>query len=160
MLRLHVGVVLPGLGEQLGHEPPAGGADHADADGADHLVAQCGDVGDHGVELGHDPPGAPGHHLALLGEQPEERSTRLVCNSRSSRAIWAEMFDWTVPRAWAAREKLPESAMARSACRCRSSITNDDSKYHWELLDRFVAVPAEWRAGRKDMEPPSFLRFK
>ena len=45
-----------------------GGADHAEADGADDLLAQGGDVGHHGLELVHDPAGPLDDDLALLGE--------------------------------------------------------------------------------------------
>ena len=54
--------------EELGHEPAAGGADHAEADGADDLFPQGGDVGDHGLELVGDPPGPLDDDLTFLGE--------------------------------------------------------------------------------------------
>ena len=44
--------------------------------------------------------------------------------------------------------------MARSACGCGSSITNDDSKYHWELLDRFVGFPQNGARPQGHRNPP------
>ena len=54
--------------EELGHQPAPGGADHAQADRPDHLLAQRGHVGHHGLELVHDPAGPLDHDLALLGQ--------------------------------------------------------------------------------------------
>jgi hypothetical protein len=54
--------------QQLGGEPSGGGADDADAGRAGDDVAHRGDVGDHGVELGVDPPHPLDHGQALLGE--------------------------------------------------------------------------------------------
>ena len=54
--------------EELGHQPAPGGADHAQAHRADHLLAQRGDVGHHVRELVHDPPGPADDDLTLLGE--------------------------------------------------------------------------------------------
>ncbi len=53
--------------------------------------------------------------------RPEARSTSCTSSSRSSRATWAETLDCTVPMEAAAAEKLPVSAMPKSACRCFSS---------------------------------------
>ena len=54
--------------------------------------------------------------------RPEARSTSCTSSSRSRRAIWADTLDCTVPIVVAAAEKLPVSAMPRSACRCFSSM--------------------------------------
>ncbi len=82
--------------------------------------------------------------------RPEARSTSCTSSSRSSRATWAETLDCTVPMEVAAAEKLPVSAMPKSACRCFSSmgptlpkvlagvalsITITDRKYLLKLLD-------------------------
>ena len=63
--------------------------------------------------------------------RPLALSTSGAPSSRSSRATWAEMFDWTVFRCSAAAENVPWSLMAVSACRCRSSIALDDSSYQY-----------------------------
>ena len=53
--------------------------------------------------------------------RPDARSTSWTSSSRSSRATWAETLDCTVPIEAAAAEKLPVSAMPKSACRCFNS---------------------------------------
>ena len=82
--------------------------------------------------------------------RPEARSTSWTSSSRSSRATWAETLDCTVPMDVAAAEKLPVSAMPKSACKCFNSIdppllealarvsfiiTITDTKYLLKLLD-------------------------
>ena len=63
-----MGVADPQQVEELGDQPAAGRADHAQADGPDDLFAQGGDVGHHRLELVHDPAGPLDHDLALLGQ--------------------------------------------------------------------------------------------
>ena len=53
--------------EELGDQPTAGRADHAETHRPDHLFAQCGHVGHHRLELVHHPTRPLDHHLALLG---------------------------------------------------------------------------------------------
>ena len=67
-VEVDVGVAFAQHVEELGHQPAAGGADHAEAHRADHLLAQRGHVGHHVGELVHDPPGPADHDLTLLGE--------------------------------------------------------------------------------------------
>ncbi len=67
-VEVDVGVAFPQHVEELGDQPATGGADHAQADRADHLLAQGGDVGHHVGELVHDPPGPADDDLTLLGE--------------------------------------------------------------------------------------------
>ena len=56
--------------EELGDQPATRGADHAESDRPDDLLAQGRHVRDHRLELVHDLAG-PGHHdLALLGQAP------------------------------------------------------------------------------------------
>ncbi len=71
--QVEAGVALGELGQQHGHQPAGGGADHADAGVARHRLAQGPDVGDQGVELAHDPVG-PGHHDLAVGGQPARRA--------------------------------------------------------------------------------------
>ena len=96
--RCRRGWLLREVGQQHGHEPAGRGADHADPDVPGHRLAQRPHVGDEGVELAQDPVG-PGHDdLPSAVSRPADRSTSVVPSSRSSRATWAEMLDWTVPR--------------------------------------------------------------
>jgi hypothetical protein len=69
----------------------------------------------------NDAPGAFSHGETLIGE--------LAAKSFSSREIWAETLDCTVPSDFAAAEKDPWSAMARRLVSWRSSITKKDTKY-------------------------------
>jgi hypothetical protein len=82
------------------------------------------------------------------------------------------MLDCTVPRASAAAEKLPVSAMPTRACRCFRSmptsrsgvqrsglmgaIVNRDDKYLIKLIDRLADVPqnGSQTAGIPDSPPP------
>ena len=61
-------VALADLGEQLGHEPTGRGADDADAYVARYLLAERGEVGDDGFELGGDAARPGGDQGALGGE--------------------------------------------------------------------------------------------
>ncbi len=70
---------------------------------------------------------------------PVDRSTSRVPSSCSSRATWADTFDWTVCMARAAAEKLRWSATAVRAASWRRSIAGNDSRYRKEQLDRLLA---------------------
>ena len=67
-VEVDVGVALAQDVEELGDQPAAGGADHAQADRAHDLLAQRGDVGHHVGELVHDPAGPADDDLTLFGE--------------------------------------------------------------------------------------------
>ena len=67
-VEVDVGVAHPQQVEELGHQPAAGGADHAQADRAHDLLPQGGDVGHHRLELVGDPAGPLDDHLTFLGE--------------------------------------------------------------------------------------------
>ena len=66
-VEVDVGVTNPQQVEELGHQPAPGRTDHPEPDGAHDLLAHGGDVGDHGLDLVHDPTGPLDHDLALLG---------------------------------------------------------------------------------------------
>ena len=123
-----LGWVCGQLGQEHGGDPAGRGADHADPDVAAHVLAQGPDVGGDGVDLAQDPVGPGRHHLALGGEPAGRAVDQGGPQLLSSRATWAEMLDWTVPRASAAAENEPCSDTATRACRCLISITNKDSR--------------------------------
>src|ERR1700729_2814130 len=107
--------------------------------------------------------------------RPEARSTSCTSSSRSRRATWADTLDCTVPIVVAAAEKLPVSAMPRSACKCFNSMTAflpgdtpgalavlapvslliriSDDNYLAELLDR-LGWPGHNGSRPQGMEPP------
>ena len=66
--RVHPRVAGGDGAEQLRHQPAGGGADHADAGVARHVVVERGDVGGDVVDLVQDPPGPLDDPLALVGE--------------------------------------------------------------------------------------------
>ena len=67
-VEVDVGMPHPQEVEELGHQPAPGGADHAEADRPDHLGAQGGDVGHHGLQLVGHPARPLDDDLALLGQ--------------------------------------------------------------------------------------------
>ena len=67
-VEVDVGMANPEQVEELRDQPAAGGADHAEPDRADDLRPHGGDVGHHGVEFVHDPPGPLNHDRPLLGQ--------------------------------------------------------------------------------------------
>jgi hypothetical protein len=83
-------------GEQLGHQPASGGADHPDAGVAGHFVVEGGDVGGDVVDLVEDPAGPLDDAGALLGEPAVRTVDEVTPSSRSSLATWPLTLDWTV----------------------------------------------------------------
>ena len=149
-VEVDVGVAHPEEIEQLGHQPPARRADHAEAHRPDHLFAQRGHVGHHRVELVHHPAGPLDHDVALFGQSSrrpvDELHVELPLQARHmGRHVGLHRADGgrrrrEAPRVGDAQECLQVFQFHRESppsllARVRLLISITDMKYLLKLLD-------------------------